>query len=219
MAFVTLVRHGQANGAARDEAGYDRLSDLGHRQAAWLGAYFRDSGEVFAHVRCGTLRRHVETLEGIAPDCASEAVQDARLNELQYFAMAQALEDQHGVPMPTDREGFIAHLPVLFDAWRDGRIEGAAETFGAFEARVRDVIDEVTALQGRTLVVTSGGLIGMAMRLVMGLGLPAMAHLCLAIENSSVHRLQRLPTGLAMTQFNALPHLDRPARVHARSHL
>jgi hypothetical protein len=53
----------------------------------------------------------------------------------------------------------------------------------------------------------------------MGLDLPAMAHACLAIENSSLHRIQPLATGLALTQFNALPHLDTPERQHARSHL
>jgi broad specificity phosphatase PhoE len=219
MAFVTLVRHGQANGAARDEAGYDRLSDLGWQQAEWLGAHLREAGEVFARVHCGTLTRHRQTLEAIAPDCPSAPVFDERLNELQYFAMAALLEEQHGVAVPGDREGFIRHLPVLFEAWRDGRIEGAAESFEAFETRVRDAIHELADGQGRTLVVTSGGLIGMAMRIIMGLDLPAMAHLCLAIENSSIHRIQRLSTGLAMTQFNALPHLDTPARAHARSHL
>ena len=37
MGEIILVRHGQANSAANDEEGYDRLSDLGHQQAKWLG--------------------------------------------------------------------------------------------------------------------------------------------------------------------------------------
>ena len=36
MSHVTLVRHGQANSSARDELGYDRLSELGWQQAEWL---------------------------------------------------------------------------------------------------------------------------------------------------------------------------------------
>lgn len=219
MAFVTLVRHGQANGAARDEAGYDRLSDLGWQQARWLGAHFRDAGEIFARVYSGTLRRHVETAQAIDADCGAPVVQDGRLNELEYFAMAQAFEDQHGVPMPGDREAFVAHLPQLFTAWREGRIEGVTETFDAFETRVGEALREIAGGQGRALVVTSGGLIGMAMRIVLRLDMRALAHMCLAIENTSVHRLQPLPTGLAMTQFNALPHLDLPARARMRSHL
>jgi broad specificity phosphatase PhoE len=219
MSFVTLVRHGQANSAARDEGGYDRLSDLGWQQSRWLGAYFRSAGDVFARVHTGTLRRHLETTEAIAADCPAEPVRDERLNELEYFTMAQAMAEQHGIPVPVDREGFVSHLPMLFRHWQEGRLDGVPESFDSFERRVDDAIREIAAGQGRALVVTSGGLIGMAMRLVMGLDLQAMAHLCLAIENSSVHRLQPLPTGLAMTQFNALPHLDTPDRQHARSHL
>ena len=40
MSQITLVRHGQANSGAQDEAGYDALSDLGARQSAWLGDYW-----------------------------------------------------------------------------------------------------------------------------------------------------------------------------------
>ena len=43
MSHITLIRHGQANSAAKDEPSYDRLSDLGHQQAAWLGHYLRDT--------------------------------------------------------------------------------------------------------------------------------------------------------------------------------
>ncbi|KUF10998.1 histidine phosphatase family protein [Pseudoponticoccus marisrubri] len=219
MSFITLVRHGQANSSARSEGEYDRLSDLGWQQARWLGAHFREAGDVFARIHTGTLRRHVETAEGIGAQSLHGTVQDPRLNEMAYFDMAQALEREHGIAVPQDREGFVQHLPTLLRHWRDGRIEGAPERWESFETRVRDALQEIAGGEGRALVVTSGGLIGMAMRLVMGLDLPAMAHLCLAIENSSVHRIQPLPTGLAMTQFNALPHLDTPARRHARSHL
>ena len=40
MPHITLVRHGQANSDAKDEDGYDKLSDLGHQQARWLGEHF-----------------------------------------------------------------------------------------------------------------------------------------------------------------------------------
>lgn len=219
MSFVTLVRHGQANSAAREEGAYDRLSDLGWRQSEWLGDWFRDTGEVFARVYTGTLRRHVETEQAIAPDCASGVVRDERLNELEYFTMAALLRDQHGIAIPGDREAFVTHLPLLFAHWQEGRIEGAPESFADFERRVGEALREIAAGQGRALVVTSGGLIGMAMRIVMRLDLEAMAHACLSIENSSLHRIQPLATGLALTQFNALPHLDTAERRFARSHL
>ncbi len=219
MSFVTLVRHGQANSSARDEDGYDRLSDLGWQQARWLGGHFRQTGERFARVYTGTLRRHVETAQGIGADCAAPVMRDARLNELAYFTMAQKLEDQHGVAMPLDRESFVDHLPVLFRHWQDGLLHDIPESFEAFEARVGAALRDIAAGDGRALVVTSGGLIGMAMRIVMRLDLAALAHACLAIENSSLHRIQPLSTGLAMTQFNAVPHLEAPDRHFARSHI
>ncbi|HBT01147.1 MAG TPA: histidine phosphatase family protein, partial [Citreicella sp.] len=112
MSFVTLVRHGQANTHARDEASYDQLSDLGRQQARWLGDHLRATGEVFARAYCGTLERHVETAREMALDL--EVVRDPRLNELEYFTMAQLLETQHGVAMPVDREAFVLHLPRVF---------------------------------------------------------------------------------------------------------
>lgn len=219
MSFITLVRHGQANSTARDEVGYDRLSDLGWQQARWLGGYFTEAGERFARVYTGTLRRHLETTEAIAPHCDTAPIRDERLNEMTYFDMAQMLEAQHGIAVPGDREGFVRHLPLLLEHWRDGKLDGTTESFDAFQHRVTDVLTEIAAGEGRALVVTSGGLIGMAMRIVMRLDITAMAHSCLAIENSSLHRIQPLSTGLALTQFNALPHLDTPERQHARSHL
>ncbi|MDJ0821839.1 MAG: histidine phosphatase family protein [Paracoccaceae bacterium] len=219
MAHVTLVRHGQANTTARDETSYDNLSDLGRQQSRWLGEHFVTSGERFARVYCGTLNRHRQTAEAIGVEGKSAMVEDARLNELEYFTLAHLFQTQHGVAIPEDREGFVTHLPQLFTAWKDGKIADAPESFEAFEERVGTALHEITGGEGRALVVTSGGLIGMAMRVTMGLGLDALAHACLAIENTSVHRWQPLPTGLALTQFNALPHLQSPERQFARSHL
>jgi broad specificity phosphatase PhoE len=219
MSHIVLVRHGQANTAARDEGGYDRLSPLGHQQSGWLGAHFRQRGDVFAHVWTGTLRRHVETADGIAAETPGPLTRDERLNELEYFTLSQLLAEQHGITLPSNREGFLRHLPCLFEHWRDGKLEGAPESFQSFEARVRDALDEISALQGRSLVVTSGGLIGMAMRITLGLDMPAFCHVCLSIQNTSVSSWVPLDGQLALTQFNALPHLDTPDRLFAQTHI
>lgn len=219
MSQIVLVRHGQANSGAKDEHDYDRLSPLGHQQAGWLGAHLRDRGDVFAHVWTGTLRRHIETAEAISPDCPAEAQRDARLNELEYFTMSQLLADQHGILLPTTREGFVQHMPSLMQHWQDGKLEGAPESFGDFEARVRDVVQEISALPGRSLVVTSGGLIGMAMRLTLGLDLARFCNVCLSIQNTSLSAWLPLDGALALTQFNALPHLDTPDRLFAQTHI
>ena len=120
MSYITLVRHGQANTEARNEADYDKLSDLGHQQARWLGAHLNETGAHYPRVYCGTLVRHVETASSMGLPAPS---QDERLNEIEYFTMAKLFEEQHGVAIPTDREGFVEHLPMTFAAWANGDIQ------------------------------------------------------------------------------------------------
>ncbi|HBZ43409.1 MAG TPA: histidine phosphatase family protein [Maritimibacter sp.] len=214
MSDLTLVRHGQANNTSQDEDGYDMLSDLGHQQAAWLGDYFRASGEGFDRVYSGTMRRHRETAAAMGYTGVTE---DERLNEVAYFDLAQKMHEQFGIKHPTDREEFIEHLPLVFTAWRDGQIEGTLETFQNFEDRVSDVLHEIAAGKGRALVATSGGLISMGIRVSMGLEIGSMARMALAIMNTSVHQLHPIGTALSLTQFNAVPHLADPSRAEART--
>ena len=100
---------------------------------------------------------------------------------------------------------------------QDGQIEGASESFHDFQARVDDVLHEIAAGKGRALVVTSGGLIAMAIRVAMGLELGAFARLALTIMNTSVHQLHPVGAGLTLTQFNGVPHLARRDRQHAQT--
>jgi broad specificity phosphatase PhoE len=217
MSHITLIRHGQANTGARDEASYDRLSPLGHQQAAWLGAHLRDTGAGHVRAYSGTLNRHLETAESMG--FADQVTQDARLNELAYFTLAELLRDQQQVEIPTDREGFITHLPRVFTAWQQGEIENPPESFAQFEARVQAALHEIAAGPGPALVVTSGGLIAMAMRQVLGLEIATLARVALAIMNTSVHRLFPIGGTLTPTLFNAVPHLETPDRHFAQTHL
>lgn len=219
MPYITLVRHGQANTDARDEASYDRLSDLGVQQGRWLGAHLSSTGEYFPRLYSGSLQRHRETAAAINPQDHDSPQIDPRFNEMEFFTLAHLYRDQHDVPIPEDREDFTDHLPRLFKAWQAGEIANPPETFQAFEARVRDGLADISAGEGRALVVTSGGVIGMAMRVTMGLDIDAFARTCLAIENTSLSRWLPLRGSLALTQFNALPHLEHPDRQFARTHL
>jgi len=216
MSHITLIRHGQANTEARDEESYDKLSPLGHQQAQWLGAHLRDSHAHHPRVFSGTLTRHLETAAGMGLDAPT---QDARLNEIEYFNLATLLEQQHGVAIPTEREGFIEHLPYVFAAWQKGEIENPPESFENFETRVTEALTEISAGAGPAIVVTSGGLISMVMRQAMGLDIPSMARIALAIMNTSMHRLFPIGTHLSPVLFNAVPHLETPERHYAQTHL
>ncbi len=65
---IYLVRHGQASPGATD---YDKLSSLGEQQARMLGEHMAAEGLAFDAVYAGTLRRHAQTLAGIATGFAS----------------------------------------------------------------------------------------------------------------------------------------------------
>ncbi|MEQ6249832.1 histidine phosphatase family protein [Sulfitobacter sp. HNIBRBA3233] len=217
MSAITLIRHGQANSTATDEHSYDRLSDLGHRQAAWLGEHLRSTGQHHERLYTGTLRRHIETAEGMAMDI--EPIRDPRLNELEYFTLAGLLREQHGIPFPTEQQQFITHLPLVFDHWRADRIEGAPETYTAFQDRIRDAMDEIAGTGGTALVVTSGGLIANVMGQRMSLDVPQTARLAIAIFHTSLHQLFPIGDHLSPTLFNATPHLDRADRQLSRTNI
>jgi broad specificity phosphatase PhoE len=210
MGEVVLVRHGQANSAeATTEAEYDRLSDLGRQQAAWLGEWFRAQGEGFDAVLCGSLARHRQTVEAMglgAPEV------DARLNEMDYFGLAEAHRAAGGAPVTP--ESFPDHIVEVIHAWRAARIRGA-ESFEAFETRVAGALHDAAREGRRVLCVTSGGTIGMALRHVLGLDPTRMAHLLVPIRNTSVHRLAVRGGASMLSEFNAVPHLLPPERSHA----
>ena len=217
MSHITLIRHGQANTHAQDEASYDQLSALGRQQSAWLGDHMRATHQHHTRLFTGTLKRHRQTAE--AMNTGLTATEDPRLNELEYFTMAQAMEDEHGISTPTDPSQFVHHFPVVLAHWRDDKLEGAPERFSQFEGRIRDVLAEIGAGAGPALVVTSGGLIAMTMRLHLGLDIQAMANVGLAIFNSSIHRLHPIGGTWSPVLFNSIPHLEAPDRHHAQTHV
>ncbi|WIY27049.1 histidine phosphatase family protein [Parasedimentitalea psychrophila] len=217
MSHITLVRHGQANTGARDEISYDKLSPLGHQQAAWLGDQLRDSAAHHPRVYCGTLIRHYETAQGMG--AADNITRDPRLNEMEYFSLAQLMEQQHGLEIPTEREGFVQHLPAVFAAWAADEIDNPPESWGDFNSRVSSALTEISKGDGPALVVTSGGLIAIAMRHALGLDTKATARMALAIMNTSMHRLHPIGGHLCPVLFNAVPHLETPDRHYAQTHL
>ncbi len=214
MTEIILVRHGQANSDAKDEASYDRLSDLGRQQATWLGAHFRKTNPHFDQVLTGTLARQADTARAMGYD---QIKQDKRLNELQYFPMATALETQHGKPFPQSVSDYVHHLPVLMDHWHRDQLEDIPEKFADFNQRITELIREICGAHGRILLVTSGGVIGVIVRHILALDSAATSRIMLQIMNSSMHRLHFVHDQLMLGTFNATPHLDTPDRAYART--
>ncbi|MEM1301035.1 MAG: histidine phosphatase family protein [Pseudomonadota bacterium] len=215
MAEIVLVRHGQANSQAADEASYDQLSGLGHQQAAWLGEYLQTTNPHFDHVICGDMRRHVETAAGLGH---TETEIDARWNELGYFALADALRELDGTPHPGPGGDFVAHVDRVFRHWKADELTNVPESFAEFENRIITALTELAERGGRSLVCTSTGVIGMVHRHVLALDHAAHMKVIIQTANTSLHRIEYLHDHFFLAEFGATPHLDTADRRASRTH-
>jgi len=102
------------------------------------------------------------------------------------------------------------------EAWHAAQIMGN-ETFASFEDRVCAVVREAAQPGVRVLCVTSGGVIGMVLRSLLGLDPRRMAHVLLPIRNSSLHRVHVMPHATILGSFNETPHLIPAERAFART--
>jgi broad specificity phosphatase PhoE len=217
MTEILLVRHAQASFGAED---YDRLSALGWQQARWLGEYFAERGARFERVVRGSLRRHAETLAGIA-EGANGAIgpvqEDLRLDEYDSGALLRAWTRGAGIAAAADRRAHFRALREAMLAWTEGALEGAAhEPFDAFRARVLAALEDLRASgAARILVVTSGGPIATMLAEALGMSARALVDLNLQTRNTGISELRAGARALRCVSFNAVPHLDRPDRAGA----
>jgi broad specificity phosphatase PhoE len=216
MAELILVRHGQASFGAKD---YDKLSDLGWRQSRWLGEYFAERGAAFDGVVRGSLRRHAETLAGIAEGMgrALDGTEDPRLNEYQADVLLRAHTGKDAFQKEGDRREHFRVLRSALYEWTDGSLELAPEyRFDVFREGVRGALADIRQRPGRRiLVVSSGGPISTILCEVLGMPARGVVDLNLQTRNTGVSELQAGASRIHCVSFNNVPHLDRPDRAGA----
>ena len=216
MGTLYLVRHGQASFGADD---YDQLSPLGRQQAVRLGEYWRERGQRFDAVLLGTLRRHTQTLEGIAEGLPGlpPSIALPGLNEYDSLALIRAI---HNEPLqkPDTPELYRHHFRLLCDAiaqWMAGVISPQGmPSWEDFSLGVRRVLDQVRRdhADQNVLLVSSGGPISTAVGEVLGTAPEVTIALNMRIRNSAVTEFSVSPKRLMLQTFNTLPHL------HAQEH-
>jgi len=220
MAEIYLVRHGQASFTSDD---YDRLSDLGRQQSAYLGQYFTSRDISFDHIFTGTQLRHRQTAEAILPgqEQASRFMSHAGLNEYDFEALYTAYMKQHpdepAAARGANRQIFYQRLKMALTLWSEGRLLGALpEEWTAYRARVADALNHIQDhSDGSCLVVSSGGPISMAVGHMLELAAPKVIDLNLQIKNTSFCHIYFGKNALQLSSFNNIPHLDRDDRRDA----
>ena len=211
MGTLYLVRHGQASFGAED---YDQLSALGRQQAVRLGEYWRERGQRFDAVLLGSLRRHVQTLEGISEGLPGlpEPLTLPSLNEYDSHALIRAI---HTEPLqkPDTPELYRHHFRLLRDGltqWMNGVVspQGMPD-YDTFRHGVVSALDHVrTQHSGNVLIVSSGGPISTAVGEVLGTAPEVTIALNMRIRNSAVTEFSISPKRLMLQTFNTLPHLN-----------
>jgi broad specificity phosphatase PhoE len=183
MATIYVVRHGQASFGAAD---YDKLSELGCRQAEVVGEYFRDSGVRFDAVYSGDLSRQRETASLALAGQPREVPHhiDPRFNEIQNDEQIERL-----TPVVVERDPAIRALidkglseskdyqkviEAVFNYWvspecSDSRIQSWADYSTGVHQALQDVMREQGG--GKTIgIFTSGGTLATLVAHVLGLG-------------------------------------------------
>ena len=223
MPEIFVVRHGQASFGSDN---YDQLSELGWRQARWLGEHFAEDGVGFDRVVCGDLQRHRETATGICEGLGLDASAleiNPQLNEFDFLHVMRAYGERDPQAVPAKhsaRADFYRFLKKAMHAWANGEITGA-ETWLAFEQRVETALGLIgnqpspsseKSPKGKTLVVSSGGAIAMMVRQILGAPSHTVTQLNMQIKNTAVTRLFAGRSGISLHSFNHVPHLENRER-------
>ncbi|NLH50646.1 MAG: histidine phosphatase family protein [Myxococcales bacterium] len=222
MSAIYLVRHGQAT---VDGPEYDVLSPRGIRQAQILGAYFLRTGCRFARFYSGGLQRQNDTARRITaaladggpppePEIFPEFVEhDTPAIVRAALPGIDGRDYDRLKKLPLEERRDLKRIigRALLD-WAAGDLTlPGVESRRDFVARVRAGLERaaVAAPAGENkLIVTSGGPIGAAMQLALGLTDREAVELSWIVRNASVTVLKRRRDRWALVSFNSVAHLE-----------
>jgi broad specificity phosphatase PhoE len=215
MATIYLIRHGQASFGADN---YDKLSDLGERQATVLGQYLRDCGITLDVAYSGDLARQRKTTE-LALDSQPASVShqiDARFNELkndeQIEHLLPELQEQNPdinkllAASRTDSKAFQKIIEAVFNHWVSPACSNPnIQSWQDYSGDVRDALKDVMQAQGagKTIgIFTSGGTIATIVAGVLGVGSEHAYKFYEPVLNCSVTRLFYSGKKVSLSYFN-----------------
>jgi broad specificity phosphatase PhoE len=182
-----------------------------------LGEWFAQRGVRFEASLRGTLKRHQQTLDGIAAghgDVPAPSLWPG-LNEYDSEAVVKAIHPGPVGPADTP-EAYRHHFRLLRDGltqWMNGVV--SPQGMPAYDAFVQGITSALEHVRknhhgGHVLLVSSGGPISTAVGHVLGTSPETTIELNLRIRNSSVTEFAFTPKRHMLVTYNTLPHLDAP---------
>lgn len=232
MSTLILVRHAQASFGADD---YDQLSELGYQQADHLARWIKKQPRAIDRVVCGPCKRHMQSAE---PTLAlvSKSPQDVEiideLDEFDAFRIfgwfMQREEDPRGeqirqLMMNKDAAGertLSRLLETLTLEWARGEqvipdMPTWAQTRARMETGIQKVINSIRSSENVALF-TSGGPVGVAIGMALGLSDEKTMQMCWALYNASFSRFLISNSQFNLDSINNLPHLEDEALITRR---
>jgi broad specificity phosphatase PhoE len=230
VSLVYLIRHGQAG--PRDD--YDRLSELGRKQARLLGSRLAREGLRFSAILSGTLERQRLTAE-LAVAASAEAgleqpvaAADARWNEFDLDEVFRGIAPQlaaEDAAFRTDYEilqaalaaqepgvhrSWMAANAAVVRAWVEGRYHYDGESWAGFNQRVAEAWQALPELgNGASIAVfTSATPAALRVGQALELGPRHVFRLAGATWNTGWSVLRMRSGGADLFSFNSAPHLE-----------
>ena len=211
MGVVLLVRHGQASLGTAD---YDVLSDLGREQARLAGRRVAGTNLRVDRVVTGRLKRQLDTASELLGAAGTDVPQtiDARLDEWDHDAVLAA----HGtvnLATPPANDELQIQVEIALSKWLavPGDEPGS---HGHFLDGGRAIVEELGALPGTTMAVTSGGIIAGVCAGLLELPDAQWPKLSRIITNASFTKIITSGRhGQLLVTFNDHAHLEADRRL------
>lgn len=224
MGELLVIRHAQASFGQAD---YDRLSELGLRQARLLEAFFNRIGTRFQAIYSGSLKRQVDTAESLRSCFGADVPLQELLilpefNEYDSSAVIRTQlphlirEDpslEQDLPrLQDDRRALQRILDRSLSRWMSApeEVEGL-ESWSAFNQRVQAGIARIQSESGpgkTVALVTSGGPLSGILKMALSLSDRETIELSWQVRNASVSRFKYNRERLTLTSFNNVAHLE-----------
>ncbi|MCI5045906.1 MAG: phosphoglycerate mutase family protein [Aquisalinus sp.] len=221
MATIYLIRHGQASFGA---ANYDKLSQLGERQADVVGKYFRNCDVRLDAVYSGDLSRQKRTAEIALSHQKGEVehIVDDRFNEVKNdehveFFKDKIIERDPALAKKLTDNSFTSKdyqkiVEAVFTYWVSPECtDTRTQSWDDYSNNVKKALSDVMQNQGggkKIAIFTSGGTIATIVSQVLGLSGEHAYKFYEPVINCSVTQLFYSQTRVSLSYFNDHSFLD-----------